>query len=71
MLQVIAQSIQPSVLAGSALHVGEHRRAHLPDQSPGGIYQGQAFLDLFVCQAVSGDKRLGYGNVMIRETFVL
>lgn len=52
-LQVGAQTIVATVLAGSALDVGEEGRAHLADQSLGGVDQGQTLLDIFIAQAIT------------------
>jgi hypothetical protein len=52
-LQVGAQTIVATVLAGSALDIGEERRANLANQGFGGVDQGQTLLDVFVAQAIT------------------
>jgi hypothetical protein len=52
-LQVGAQTIVATVLAGSALDIGEERRAHFANQGFGGVDQGQTLLDIFIAQAIT------------------
>lgn len=56
-LQVVAESVQTPVLASSALHVGEHWWANLTDQCAGGVDEGQALLDLFVCESIPDEEQ--------------
>lgn len=70
MVQVVAEPVQTPVLAGAALDVREHRRAHLSDQCAGCVNEGQAFLDLFVCKAVpkkSVSNQLQYNKIIQKK----
>jgi hypothetical protein len=62
-LQVGAQTIVATVLAGSALDVGEERRAHLTNQRLGSVDQGQTLLDVFVAQAITAVDKIGFVEI--------
>jgi len=61
-LQVGAQTIVATVLAGSALDIGEERRAHFTNQGFGGVDQGQTLLDIFIAQAITEIVKFGLIN---------
>lgn len=56
MLEVGAEAVIPPVLAWSALHIGQERRADLSNERLGCVDQREPFLHLFVAQSVAATQ---------------
>lgn len=60
MLEVGAESVIATVLAGATLHVGQKGGTDLTDKSLGCVDQGKTLLNVFVAQPVSESKNKAY-----------